>query len=317
MNKMQKQVQAFHEAFGHTVNEQPRIPSIDDIKLRILLMQEELLGKGELAESMENQDLIGVADGLADLLYVTIGTAVVFGIDIEPIFDEVHRSNMSKLGEDGEPIHSRGEELDGKPLGKVIKGPNFFEPEIAKEINLQTTFGDLGGQVMNKNSLQFCGNFMNHAPHEMDNNLYCDGVHVELYIPETEEGPTLPSISYDTDEPKRPLTIDDAWDQAPRGALRSIKHDPVRIVTHYGPGDYEVANFVQAHDLGPWAMNAIKYIVRAGKKGETEELKRAAAIEDVEKAAAYLQMLHNQLNGLPAVVRDPKTQEIRWTLFKN
>lgn len=141
MNKMQKQVQAFHEAFGHTVNEQPRIPSIDDIKLRILLMQEELLGKGELAESMENQDLIGVADGLADLLYVTIGTAVVFGIDIEPIFDEVHRSNMSKLGEDGKPIHSRGEELDGQPLGKVLKGPNFFEPAIGKEIKLQTTFG--------------------------------------------------------------------------------------------------------------------------------------------------------------------------------
>lgn len=141
MNKMQRQVKAFHEAFGHTVNDQPRIPSIDDIKLRILLMQEELLGKGELAESMEAQDLIGVADGLADLLYVTIGTAVVFGIDIEPIFDEVHRSNMSKLGGDGEPIISRGMDIDGYPLGKVMKGPNFFEPAIGKELNEQTTYG--------------------------------------------------------------------------------------------------------------------------------------------------------------------------------
>lgn len=179
---------------------------------------------------------------------------------------------------------------------------------------------------MDKFTTKFCGNPMNHASHEMDDSLYCEGFHryivdgpvrVERYIPETEEDPTLPSIGYDTVEPKRPMTIDDAWDQAPRGALRPIKHDPVRIVTHYGPGDYEVANFVQAHDLGAWAMNVVKYVTRAGKKGDTDELKRAKALEDVEKAAAYLQMLHNELSGKPAIVRDPETQELQWTLFKN
>lgn len=147
MNKMQQQVKAFNEAFGQTVNTQPRIPSIDDIKLRILLMQEELLGEGELAESMENQDLVGVADGIADLLYVTFGAAVIFGIDIEPIFDEVHRSNMSKLGNDGNPIISRGLDIDGVPLGKVMKGPNFFEPAIGKELNVQTTYGHESKEV--------------------------------------------------------------------------------------------------------------------------------------------------------------------------
>ena len=300
MNKMQKQVQAFHEAFGHTVNDQPRSPSIDDIKLRILLMQEELLGKGELAESMENQDLIGVADGLADLLYVTIGTAVVFGIDIEPVFDEVHRSNMSKLGDDGEPIISRGMDIDGYPLGKVMKGPNFFEPAIGKELNKQTTsWSDLKEEEnlnMPDYNSGFCGNPNNHDAH--DN---CGGA---VYVEKWSLGD--PFVPYRPNDIRREM-----------GLPPAIIDDPVKIVKHYGPGDYEVANFVQAHDLGAWAMNVVKYVTRAGKKGDTDELKRAKALEDVEKAAAYLQMLHNGLSGKPAIVRDPETQEIRWTLFKN
>ena len=287
MNKMQQQVKAFHEAFGHTVNDQPRSPSIDDIKLRILLMQEELLGKGELAESMEEQDLIGVADGLADLLYVTIGTAVVFGIDIEPVFDEVHRSNMSKLGDDGEPIISRGMDIDGYPLGKVMKGPNFFEPAIGKELNKQTTsWSDLKEEEnlnMPDYNSGFCGNPNDHDAH--DN---CGGT---VYVP--------------NDNRKE------------MGLPPAIIDDPVKIVQHYGPGRYEVANFVQAHGLGAWAMNVVKYVTRAGKKGDNDELKRAKALEDVEKAAAYLQMLHNELSGKPAIVRDPETQELQWTLFKN
>ena len=261
MNKMQQQVKAFHEAFGHTVNDQPRSPSIDDIKLRILLMQEELLGKGELAESMEEQDLIGVADGLADLLYVTIGTAVVFGIDIEPVFDEVHRSNMSKLGDDGEPIISRGMDIDGYPLGKVMKGPNFFEPAIGKELNKQTTsWSDLKEEEnlnMPDYNSGFCGNPNDHDAH--DN---CGGT---VYVP---------------NDNRKEMGLPPAF-------------------------------------IDAWAMNVVKYVTRAGKKGDNDELKRAKALEDVEKAAAYLQMLHNELSGKPAIIRDPETQELQWTLFKN
>lgn len=141
MNEMQKKVQEFHEAFGHGVNEAPRLISVQEINLRKELMIEELVGAGELVDSMQKQDLVGVADGLADVLYVVLGTAVAYGIDIEPIFNEVHASNMSKLGGDGKPILSRGMNLDGAVAGKVLEGPNFFEPKIGLELNKQTTYG--------------------------------------------------------------------------------------------------------------------------------------------------------------------------------
>jgi predicted HAD superfamily Cof-like phosphohydrolase len=139
VNKMQQAVQEFHEAVGLTSNEAPRIPSAADIQLRIALMQEELTGPGELVDSMVKQDLIGIADGLADLLYVVFGTAVTYGIDIQPIFDEVHRSNMSKLDDNGKPIVSDG--TDGFPAGKVLKGPNYSPPQIGELLNEQTTYG--------------------------------------------------------------------------------------------------------------------------------------------------------------------------------
>lgn len=79
---------------------------------------------------MTNDDIVGIADALADLVYVVYGTAVEYGINMQPISDEVHRSNMSKLGEDGKAIH--------RVDGKVLKGPNFTPPDLATIIKNQT-----------------------------------------------------------------------------------------------------------------------------------------------------------------------------------
>jgi len=87
--------------------------------------------------------------------------------------------------------------------------------------------------------------------------------------------------------------------------------DAVKIPQHYNTGQIEVANFIADQELAYPADNIIKYVVRAGKKDPAKKL------EDIEKAAAYLQMMHNLANGLPAVVRDPETREVVWSLFKN
>lgn len=87
--------------------------------------------------------------------------------------------------------------------------------------------------------------------------------------------------------------------------------DPVKIVEHYTPGQNEVANFISAQNLDFNSGNVVKYVSRAGKKDPTKKL------QDLEKAAAYLQMAYNVEQGLPAVIRDPETHEIVWTLFKN
>ena len=93
-------------------------------QLRISLIQEEL---DELKEAMANNDLLEVADALTDLLYVTYGAGHAFGIDLDKCFNEVQNSNMSKLGEDGKPIYNE--------LGKVMKGPNYFKPDLTKFVN--------------------------------------------------------------------------------------------------------------------------------------------------------------------------------------
>ena len=88
-------------------------------------------------------------------------------------------------------------------------------------------------------------------------------------------------------------------------------YDAVKIPQHYNTGQIEVANFIADQELAYPADNIIKYVVRAGKKDPAKKL------EDIEKAAAYLQMMHNLANGLPAVVRDPETKEVVWSLFRN
>ena len=117
-------VGVFMKTFGQEVKNKPSL-SIEKInQLRISLIQEEL---DELKEAMANNDLLEVADALTDLLYVTYGAGHAFGIDLDKCFNEVQNSNMSKLGEDGKPIYNE--------FGKVMKGPNYFKPDLSKFVN--------------------------------------------------------------------------------------------------------------------------------------------------------------------------------------
>jgi predicted HAD superfamily Cof-like phosphohydrolase len=113
-------VKEFHEAFGVPVHTEPGIRE-HRAALRHALILEEF---EEFDEALTNNDIVEVADALADLIYVIYGTAHEFGIPLDEILAEVHASNMSKLGEDGKPIHRED--------GKVLKGPGFFRPNIAK-----------------------------------------------------------------------------------------------------------------------------------------------------------------------------------------
>ena len=111
----------FMKTFGQEVKNKPSLSSDKINKLRIDLIKEEL---DELREAMDNKDLLEVADALTDILYVTYGAGHAFGIDLDKCFDEVQNSNMSKLGENGEPIYN--------DAGKVMKGPNYFKPNLSK-----------------------------------------------------------------------------------------------------------------------------------------------------------------------------------------
>ena len=113
----------FMKTFGQEVKSKPSFSSNKINKLRIDLIKEEL---DELQEAMKNNDLLEVADALTDILYVTYGAGHAFGIDLDKCFDEVQRSNMSKLGEDGKPIYNES--------GKGMKGPNYFKPDLSKYI---------------------------------------------------------------------------------------------------------------------------------------------------------------------------------------
>ena len=114
-------VGTFMKTFGQEVKSKPSFSTGKINKLRIDLIKEEL---DELKEAMDNNDLLEVADALTDILYVTYGAGHAFGIDLDKCFDEVQNSNMSKLGEDGEPIHNES--------GKVMKGPKYFKPDLTK-----------------------------------------------------------------------------------------------------------------------------------------------------------------------------------------
>ena len=107
-------VKKFMKTFGQEVLESPKFPNKKIIQLRINLIKEEL---NELEEAVENNDLLEVADALTDILYVTYGAGHAFGINLDKCFEEVQRSNMSKLDKDGKPIYN--------DHGKVLKGPSF------------------------------------------------------------------------------------------------------------------------------------------------------------------------------------------------
>lgn len=109
----------FMDTFGQEVKTKPAWPDPQTKHLRVDLIEEEL---EELKEAIAEDDFIGVVDALVDLLYVTYGAGGAFGVNLDVAFSEVHSSNMSKLGEDGKPIFRED--------GKVLKGPNFREPDL-------------------------------------------------------------------------------------------------------------------------------------------------------------------------------------------
>ena len=145
-----KQVEEFHKAFGHPVHKKPIEANIKTVKLRLSLILEEFieLSTASLAENNDNVkrliktlnlaqeqiktleeadkelDLIEIADALTDINYVTYGAGHCYGINLDSCMEEVQKSNMSKLGEDGKPLYN--------DMGKVMKGPNYIKPNLKK-----------------------------------------------------------------------------------------------------------------------------------------------------------------------------------------
>lgn len=119
-----EQVQIFHETYGLPVKDAPDISDPKTNALRVNLLEEEV---EELKEALEQGDIVEVLDALTDLQYVLDGAYLSFGLQSlkMPAFEEVQRSNMSKLGEDGKPI-VREED------GKILKGPNYFKPDLTQ-----------------------------------------------------------------------------------------------------------------------------------------------------------------------------------------
>jgi predicted HAD superfamily Cof-like phosphohydrolase len=117
-------VGTFMKTFGQEVKTKPSFSTDKINKLRLDLIKEELT---ELTEAMNNKDLLEVADALTDILYVTYGAGHAFGINLDKCFEEVQNSNMSKLDENGKPIYNEH--------GKVMKGPNYFKPDLSKFVN--------------------------------------------------------------------------------------------------------------------------------------------------------------------------------------
>ena len=116
-----EKVGIFMKTFGQEIKLDPSFSTDKINKLRLSLIREEL---EELSDAMNKKNLLEVADALTDILYVTYGTGHAFGINLDKCFDEVQNSNMSKLDTNGKPIYNE--------FGKVMKGPNYFKPNLAK-----------------------------------------------------------------------------------------------------------------------------------------------------------------------------------------
>ena len=116
-----EKVKQFMQTFGQEVKTKASFSDEKTNQLRLNLITEEL---EELKNAMESKDLLEVADALTDILYVTYGAGHAFGINLDKCFDEVQNSNMSKLGKSGKPIYNES--------GKVMKGPDYFKPDLSK-----------------------------------------------------------------------------------------------------------------------------------------------------------------------------------------
>ena len=119
-----EKVGLFMKTFGQEVKTYAELGNDKINSLRISLINEEL---EELKAAISNNDIVEVADALTEILYVTYGAGHSFGIDLDKCFNEVQESNMSKLGDDGKPIYN--------DTGKVMKGPNYFKPDLTKFVN--------------------------------------------------------------------------------------------------------------------------------------------------------------------------------------
>jgi len=119
-----EKVKQFMQTFGQEVKTKASFSDEKTNQLRLDLISEEL---EELKNAMASKDLLEVADALTDILYVTYGAGHAFGINLDKCFDEVQNSNMSKLGSDGKPIYNDS--------GKVMKGPDYFKPDLSKFLN--------------------------------------------------------------------------------------------------------------------------------------------------------------------------------------
>ena len=133
MNQEQQMVQQFHERFGLRTNTRPSLPGAGVHRLRTLLIEEEL---AEFRNAGEAEDLVGVADALADLLYVVYGAAAEYGVDLEPVFAEIHRANMTK--------DSRAR---CRADGKVSKGAAYQPPDVRGVVESQFASGRLVAAV--------------------------------------------------------------------------------------------------------------------------------------------------------------------------
>ena len=116
-----ERVKKFMQTFGQQIKEKAEFPDEKITKLRYELIEEELQ---ELKEAIDKKDIKEVADALTDILYVTYGAGHAFGINLDKCFQEVQNSNMSKLDQNGKPIYNE--------KGKVMKGPNYFKPDLTK-----------------------------------------------------------------------------------------------------------------------------------------------------------------------------------------
>ena len=119
-----EKVKKFMQTFGQEVKSKASFPSEKIVDLRFALIKEEL---SELEAALDEKNITEVADALTDILYVTYGAGHAFGINLDKCFDEVQNSNMSKLDENGKPIYNE--------TGKVMKGPNYFKPNLSKFVN--------------------------------------------------------------------------------------------------------------------------------------------------------------------------------------
>ena len=116
-----EKVKKFMQTFGQEVKNEPSFPNDKIVNLRYGLIQEEL---SELKLAMRQRNIAEIADALTDILYVTYGAGHAYGINLDKCFEEVQKSNMSKLGDNGKPIYNEN--------GKVMKGPNYFKPNLKK-----------------------------------------------------------------------------------------------------------------------------------------------------------------------------------------